>query len=457
MAEREDQVHVSPALPDGDGGRFRAVFRALQSRNFRLFFGGQSVSLIGTWMTRVATSWLIYRLTGSVLLLGVVGFASQAPSFFLSPLAGVLIDRWNRRRLLIITQVLAMLQSLTLAALTLTDAVTITHILILSILQGVINAFDMPARHSFLVYMVDRKEDLSNAIALNSSMFNGARLVGPSLAGMMIPVIGEGYCFLFDGVSFVGVILALLAMHVRPQARESTPRPVLQELLEGFRYVASFEPIAYILILIAMVSFVGMPYAVLLPALVSELLGGGANTFGFLMAASGLGALIGAFYMATRRSVLGLGRLIPLSAAVFGLSLMAVSLSRFVWLSLVLMVVAGLSMMIQLASCNTVLQTIVDESKRGRIMSFYAMALVGTVPFGSLLAGAVANWIGTPRTLMASSACCIVGALWFARNLSLIREKIRPIYVRLGILPEIAADLQDATDASSPDETARIR
>jgi MFS family permease len=419
----------------------------LRSRNFRLFFGGQGISLIGTWMTRVATSWLVYRLTGSVLLLGVVGFASQIPAFFLAPVAGVLADRWNRQRLLVVTQALAMLQSLALAALALTGVITVTHIILLSILQGLINAFDMPIRQSFLVHMVDRKEDLANAIALNSSLFNGARLVGPSLAGVIIAAAGEGVCFLIDGISYIAVIAALLAMHVPPQNNVPSGRPVLHELVEGLRYVVSFTVIAYILLLLALVSLVGMPYTVLMPVISSELLGGGANTFGFLMAASGLGALAGALYLAARRSVLGLGRLIPLAAAAFGLALVAVALSRFVWLSLALMIVAGFTMMTQMAACNTLLQTIVEDDKRGRVMSFYTMAFMGATPLGSLLAGAVAQRIGTPKTLMAGGICCIIGALWFARKLPAIREKVRPIYVQLGILPEIASGLQAAATA----------
>jgi len=444
-ADRDQHGHTRPLLPRDDQGRFRTVVRALRSRNFRLFFGGQGISLIGTWMTRVATSWLIYRLTGSALLLGVVSFASQIPAFFLSPFTGVLVDRWNRHRCLVATQVLAMLQSLAMAALTIAGVITITHIILLSILQGLINAFDMPTRQSFLVHMVDHKEDLSNAIALNSSMFNGARLIGPSLAGMIIPLAGEGVCFLADGISYVAVIAALLAMRVPPPNNGSAGRPVLHEFIEGLRYVTGSTPIACILLLLALVSLVGMPYIVLLPVVSGQLLGGGANTFGFLMAATGLGALAGALHLAARRSVLGLGRLIPLCVAGFSLALIVVALSRLLWLSLVFMAVTGFSMMIQIAACNTLLQTIVEDDKRGRVMSLYTMAFMGMTPFGSLLAGFVAHRIGASRTLIACSVCCMLGALWFARKLPAIREKIRPIYVRLGILPEIASGLEAAT------------
>jgi len=433
----------------GQRGRFKHVFRALGSRNFRLFFSGQIISLVGTWMTRVATSWLVYRLTGSALLLGIVAFSGQIPTFFLAPVAGVLVDRWDRRRLLVATQVLAMVQSLALAILTLTGRITIVDIILLSVAQGFINAFDMPGRQAFLVSMVDRKEDLSNAIALNSSMFNGARLIGPSIAGLVIAAAGEGVCFLVDGISYIAVVAALLAMRVRPQG-SGPRRSVLRELREGLHYVAHFTPIAYILLLLAIFSLVAMPYVVLLPVISKEVLGGGAYTFGFLMAASGLGALAGALYLAARRSVLGLGRLILLATTTFGLGLVGTGLSRFLWLTLVLMVLVGCAAMIELASCNTLLQTIVADDKRGRVMSFYTMAFMGMAPLGSLLAGAAANRLGTPQTLIIGGALCLLTAGWFTRVLPALREKIRPVYVRLGILPEIASGLQAATAATTP-------
>jgi MFS family permease len=429
--------------------RFAGVFRALGSRNFRLFFGGQGLSLIGTWMTRVATSWLVYRLTGSAWWLGVIGFASQIPTFFLAPLAGVLVDRWDRRRLLVATQFLAMLQSLILAALTLGGRVRISHLVLLSVAQGIINAFDMPGRQSFLVRMVDRREDLSNAIALNSSMFNGARLIGPSIAGLVIAAAGEGVCFLVDGLSYIAVVAALLAMRLPDRASGPPPGSALREFREGLSYVTRFTPISHILALLSLVSLVAMPYTVLMPVISRTLLGGGANTFGFLMAATGLGALGGALYMASRRSVLGLGRLIPLATGTFGLGLMVAAWSRNLWLTLALMVVIGLAAMVQLACCNTLLQTIVDEDKRGRVMSFYTMAFMGMTPLGSLIAGALAGRIGTPQTLAISGACCLVGAVWFHRRLPAIRREVRPIYVRMGILPEVARGLQ-AANAEDP-------
>lgn len=449
MAESEARENTPSLSTAAEASTVRTVFRALRSRNFRLFFGGQGTSLIGTWMTRIATSWLVYRLTGSPWLLGVVGFASQVPTFFLSPLAGVLVDRWNRHRLLVATQVLAMLQSLALAALAMSHSISSAnvtlYIVLLSIFQGLINSFDIPARQAFLVQMVDRKEDLSNAIALNSSMFNAARLVGPSLAGIVIAAWGEGVCFLIDGISYLAVIASLLAMRVPPQNNGGPERPMLHEFATGFRYVTGFSPIACILLLVALVNLVAMPYTVLMPVISSDLLHGGANTYGFLMAASGLGALGGALYLAARRSVLGIGRLITLSTAGFAAALIAVALSRWLWLSLPLMIAVGFAMMVQLAGCNTLLQTIVEDDKRGRVMSFYTMAFMGTTPFGSLLAGALAQRIGTPDTLILGCVCCILAAAWFARQLPGIREKVRPIYVQLGILPEIASGLQAAS------------
>jgi MFS family permease len=443
---------------DKDAGRATSgvafMLRALGHRNYRLFFSGQSVSLVGTWMTRIATSWLVYRLTGSALLLGVVGFAGQVPSFLLAPFAGVLVDRWNRHRLLLVTQVLAMLQSLALAVLALTGAISITHLIWLSVFQGLVNAFDMPARQSFVVEMVERRADLPNAIALNSSMVNGARLLGPSVGGVVIAAVGEGWCFMIDAVSYVAVIASLLAMRVAPRAaRELKGANVLRELREGFSYAARFAPIRKALLLLALVSLVGMPYTVLMPVFADKVLRGGPYTLGLLMAASGVGALAGAMFLAGRRSVLGLGKYIPLAAAAFGAGLVAFSFSRALWLSMALMVVTGLGFMVQMAASNTVLQTIVDEDKRGRVMSFYTMAFMGTAPFGSLLAGSVADRLGAPQTLLFGGLGCVAGALWFARALPALRRDVRPIYVRAGILPEVAAGIHTTSELGVPPET----
>jgi MFS family permease len=433
------------------------ALRALRSRNYRLFFTGQTVSLTGTWMTRVATSWLVYRLTDSAVLLGLASFAGQVPAFFLGPLAGVWVDRWDRHRTLVWTQVLSMLQSFALAVLALTHVITIWEIILLALAQGLINAFDMPARQSFVIQMVESREDLGNAIALNSSMVNATRLIGPALAGILIAAVGEGYCFLTDGFSYIAVIVSLLAMRITvPQARRQrgpeTASRVRAELEEGWNYVRNSVPIRSLLLLLALSSLVGMPYTVLMPIFASRILHGGAHTLGFLMAASGAGALLSAMLLAVRKSVLGLGRMIPLSAGIFGASLIAFSLSHMLWLSLLLMPFTGFGLMQQMAATNTILQTIVDDEKRGRVMAYYAMAFQGMAPFGSLLGGAVAGRIGAPATLAIGGAICLAGSLWFARRLPTIRNFIRPIYRQLGIIPELALGVQHASSLQTPPE-----
>jgi MFS family permease len=431
-------IEDTPAHSDTERAATGLAFmlRALDHRNYRLFFIGQGVSLIGTWMTLTATSWLVYRLTNSALLLGVVGFAGQIPSFLLAPVAGVLVDRWNRHRLLVATQALAMAQSLALAALTLTGFVKIWHVIALSAFQGVINAFDMPARQAFVVEMVEKREDLSNAIALNSLMVNSARLLGPSLAGVIIAAVGEGWCFMLDGVSYLAVIASLLLMTLpRAVAKQIEEENLFRQFRKGWNYIIGFPPIRNMLLLLALVSLVGMPYAVLMPVFANDILGGGPYTLGWLMAASGVGALMGALFLAARKTVLGLGKFIPTMAGAFGAGLIAFSFSRELWLSLILMVVTGLGVMAQMAVSNTLLQTIVEEDKRGRVMSFYTVAVMGTTPIGSLLAGAMAARIGAPHTLLISGICCIVGAVWFAKTLPSLRREVRPIYVKKGILP----------------------
>ena len=390
-------------------------------------------------MTRLATSWLVYRLTGSALLLGVVGFAGQIPTFLLAPFAGVWVDRLDRRHVLIVTQILAMLQSFALAALTLSKHINITEIIALSALQGSINAFDMPGRQAFVVQMIEGKADLGNAIALNSSMVNISRLVGPSLAGAVIALSNEGYCFLVDGISYLAVIASLLAMRVAVRDLQRDAGSMFEQLKEGWTYVSGFAPIRIILLLFAIVSLMGWPFSVLMPIFAGKILHGGPHTLGFLMGAVGVGAVISAVSLAVRKSVLGLGRMIPISAGAFGVGLILFGLSRNLWMSLALMLVCGFGLMQQMAASNTIIQTIVEENKRGRVMSYYTMSFVGMAPFGSLLAGSMAHWIGAPRTVMFSGACCILGALWFATRLPLIREQIRPIYRDLGILPPLEA------------------
>lgn len=431
---------------------FHQAVRALRSYNFRLFFAGQSVSLIGTWMTRIATSWLVYRLTDSALLLGVSGFAGQIPAFFLAPIAGVWVDRWDRHKTLIWTQVLSMLQSFAMAALALSHTITIEWIIVLALVQGLINAFDMPARQAFVVQMIDQRSDLSNAIALNSSMVNGSRLVGPAIAGLVIAAAGEGFCFLIDGFSYMAVIWSLLAMRLEHRAIPPSDVRIREALHEGWKYIAESHPIRSILLLLAVVSLVGMPYSVLTPVIAGEVLKGGAHTLGFLMGASGVGALISALSLAFRKSVIGLGRMIVIATALFGGGLCVLGYSHSLALSMGLMVITGFGMMQELAASNTILQTIVADDKRGRVMSFYTLAVLGITPFGSLAAGWLAEHVGAPATLAIGGATCIVAAGWFALALPEIRRVVRPIYAELGILPESAKGVQAATALNTPPE-----
>jgi MFS family permease len=413
------------------------ALRALKHRNFRLFFCGQSISLVGTWMTRLATSWLVYRLTGSTFLLGVIGFAGQIPTFLMAPIAGVWVDRWDRRRVLLVTQLLAAVQSLLLAALTISGHITILEIALLSMLQGLINAFDMPARQSFLVQMVNGREDLGNAIALNSTMVNGARLLGPALAGITIAAVGEGCCFLIDGLSYFAVIASLLAMKVAAESPNKSTAGMLAQLKEGWDYVSTFAPIRTVLLLFVIISFMGIPYTVLMPVFASTILHGGPHTLGFLMGAAGVGAFASALTLAARKSVRGLYRVIPAMSALFGVGLMAFSFSKTFWLSVALMTVTGFGMMQLFAASNTVIQTIVDDDKRGRVMSYWTMAYMGASPFGSLLAGSLAPAIGAPGTVLLCGLGCVIGAIWFWLQIPKLRPIIRPIYQRLGILPVV--------------------
>lgn len=416
---------------------WRAALRALRYRNYRLFFIGQSISLVGTWMTQVATAWLVYRLTGSAFLLGVVGFSGQIAGFLLAPVAGVLTDRGDHRKILVATQALAALQSLALAVLTLSGSVRVSQIIFLSVLQGLISAFDIPARQAFVVRMVEDRADLGNAIALNSSMFNGARLVGPPLAGLVIAAAGEGACFLIDSVSYLAVIATLLMMRVPARPARPPRRHVLHELAEGVSYAAKSLPIRSLLLMVAFVSLVAMPYAVLLPVVARETLGGGPSTLGLLTGMSGMGALAGSLYLASRRSVRGLVRLSALASALFGVSLVTFAGSRATWLSLAALFAAGFGMIVQMAASNTVLQTLVDDDKRGRVMSLFMMAFLGMIPWGSLMVGALADRIGVHQTLMLEGIACLAGSLVFTRFLPRLRAEIRPIYVKKGIIPAV--------------------
>ena len=425
-------------MPSATGPR---LTRALRHRNFRLFFAGQSISLVGTWITRVATSWLIYRLTGSELLLGIAGFCGQIPTLLITPFAGVLVDRMDRRRMLVITQAASLVQSALLAILTLAGHITVVHIVVLQVLQGIINAFDTPARQAFVSEMVDDRKDLANAIALNSSMVNGSRIIGPSVGGLLIAGFGEGWCFAIDAVSYLGVIASLLAMRVAARQRhEASEMRVLEELGHGWRYILGHVPIRTVLLMVAIVSTAGTPYSVLMPAIASQELAGGPNTLGILMAASGAGALTGALYLASRESVLGLGRVIMYATLLFGGSLIAFSQTRSLWVACVLLALVGGGFMMQLAATNTFLQTIVQERLRGRVMSFYTMAFFGTVPIGSLIGGAIAERVGAPLTVVLSGVMCLAAGGWFAWRLPVIRALVRPVYREMGILTVPAVD-----------------
>jgi MFS family permease len=417
---------------------FKFILRALHHRNYRLFFGGQSISLIGTWMQQIAMSWLVYRLTHSAFMLGVVGFSSQIPIFFFASIAGVYVDRWNRHRILVVTQILAMIQALILAFLTLIGAIHVWHIVVLSIFLGVVNAFDMPTRQSFIVELIDKAEDLGNAIALNSLMFNGARFVGPAVAGILIGILGEGVCFLINGISFLGIVFALIAIKVPKRKKViRTSRRIWQDLREGYSYAFGFIPIRYIFLQLGLMSFMGMSYIVLMPIFAKDILHGGPHTLGFLMAVSGIGALAGSIYLASRKTILGLERFIVFASAIFGIGVIAFSLSKILIVSLFIMFITGFGMIVQMASSNTILQSIVEENKRGRVMSIYATAFIGMAPLGNLFAGTLASWIGAPNALIVSGIGCIIGSLIFAANLPQIRKEVRPIYIKMGIISEI--------------------
>ena len=417
------------------------AWRALRHRNFKLFFAGQTISVIGTWMTKLATSWLVYRMTRSALLLGVVSFSGQIVAFLLGPFAGVWVERLNRRKLLVWTQALAAVQSLALAALTLAHVINLWEIIALTALQGLINAFDMPGRQSFLVQMVEDRNDLSNAIAINSSMANGARLIGPAFAGLVIAAFGEGWCFLIDGVSYFAVIASLLMMRIKPWNIRRTASSMLEQLREGWDYVRTFAPIRTILLLFALMSLMGYSYSVLLPLFAEQVVHGGAATLGWLTGASGIGAFVSALSLAIRKSVVGLTGMLQIATAMLGAALILFGLSHTLWLSLVLMVFVGFGLIQTASVSNTIIQSLVPEDKRARVMSYYMMAFFGASPFGSLLAGVLAHRIGAPHTVMLTGASCLAGSLWFAFERPKLRVVMRPIYEQLGLLPARDTDM----------------
>jgi MFS family permease len=435
-----------------------SLFRALRSRNYKLFFIGQGISLVGTFLTQIATIWLVYHLTGDERWLGTVAFAGQIPLFFLAPFGGVMVDRWNKRRLLVITQILSMLQSLALAAVIyFVHDVHVGAIVALAFAQGLINCFDMPARQAFTVEMVEDREDLANAIALNSTMVHGARLLGPALGGFLLYRVGPALCFLIDGLSYIAVVVCLLLMRVRPHVHRPRVHSVLHELHEGVIYAWGSVPIRVLLLLMALISLTGMPALNILMPVFAKALGAegkDSQTLGFLMAASGLGALSCAVFLASRRSVVGLGRVIAIAGVIFGASLIAFALSRHLWLSLAIAPIAGFGMLANFASANTLLQTLADDDKRGRVMSLFTVAFIGVAPFGNLLAGFAAKHFGggiagASQAVAVAGVIVIVGAAFFAAMLPAIRKIIRPIYLRKGIIREVATGLGNAAAAAT--------
>ncbi len=420
---------------------FLDMFASLRSRNYRIYFIGQGVSLIGTWMQTVALSWLVYRLTGSVFLLGVIGFTSQIPTFVMAPFTGVISDRHNRLTILKLTQFFFMVQSLAMALLVLFKVVEPWHIVVLSIIFGVISAFDAPARQSLVMDLIDEKAYVGNAIALNSAIFNGARLIGPAVAGIVIAIVGEGICFLINSVSFIAVLFALTLIRIAVKQESSGPAGFRESLGEGFRYTFNSVPIRMLILLLAVMSLVGLSYIVLLPAYAKEILHGGSETLGYLMSAMGAGALAGALTMAARKSVFGLTRIIAYGVILMGLSIALASFSAQLYLSIIFFFFTGLTMIMTLSAINTMLQTISDEDKRGRVMSFYAMALMGASPIGNLVAGSIASGIGVEWTMLIAGAITLLSGIWFSLNRKSLRQYIRPIYVSKGILRSLPHDV----------------
>jgi MFS family permease len=411
--------------------KWATTLRALRHRNFQLFFSGQLISLTGTWMQSVAQAWLVYSMTKSALLLGTVGFASQIPVFLVAPFGGITADRVNRQRLVIATQTCSMILAGILAWLTLSGRVHVWHIFLLAGLLGVVNAFDIPGRQTFLIDMVG-KEDLMNAIALNSSMFNGARVVGPAVAGILVARIGEGWCFAANSFSYIAVLIGLLLMKVRSVPRISHRSP-MEDIIEGFRWVNRTKIIRSLLFLIGLVSLVGMPYTVLMPVFADNILHGGARGLGILMGATGVGALFGALTLAAKTGIKGLGRWVTITCATLGISLFLFSFSTSFWLSAALLLPCGYSMMLQMACSNTLIQTIVPDHLRGRVMSLYSMMFMGMAPFGAFFGGALANRIGAPMTVAVGGIACVLGAIWFGRALPELRIEARRLIIAQGL------------------------
>ena len=419
----------------------KTIFSSLRSRNYRLYFTGQGISLLGTWMQNIALSWLVYRLTGSVFLLGLIGFTTQIPTFVLSPFAGVLIDRYDRLKIMILAQTFFMIQASVMALLVLLNLIEVWHILVLSLVFGVISAFDAPARQSLVIDLIDKPEDLSNAIALNSAIFNGARLIGPAIAGIIITLVGEGICFSLNALSFIAVIIALMKIRIPNKQAVSQQDDFWRSFREGFQYTFQSVPIRTLIFSVAILSLFGFPFIVLLPAYAKEILLGGSDTLGFLMSALGAGALVGSMYMASRRSVLGLGKVIALNITLFGMTVLLSSFSSILLISLFILFFCGLSMILSLSAMNTMIQTLAEDDKRGRVMSFYAMALMGAQPIGNLLAGSVASGIGIPHTFLIFGSITFLSGIWFSVKRKSLRKYVHPIYRDKGILPSVSPEI----------------
>jgi len=427
--------------------------RSLRHRNYRLYLTGQLISVCGTWMQQVALSWLVYRLTGSATLLGAVGFASQIPIFALSPLGGVVSDRFPCRRIILLTQSLALVQALLLAALTISGRVEVYQLLLLGTVLGIVNAFDMPARQTFVNQLVP-VEDVPNAIALNSSMINAARIIGPSLAGILVATLGEGFCFLLNALSYLAVLWALLAMNVTESGRHAHHASIVHSLAEGVRYIAGDAPIRTLLILLGAFGLLGMPYMTLMPVFAAKTHNGGADALGVMMGAVGLGALTGALFLARRSELRGIGKVIAAAAVGFGLGLMVFTASPSFSLSLAILLVVGFCWMVLIAASNTVLQALAHERVRGRVMSIFSMSLVGMAPFGSLMMGSLADRFGAPIVVAVGGGCCAAAGLWFVRLLPRIRAAALPVLIERGIIPDPSgpAETSDAAVIAAQDD-----
>jgi MFS family permease len=438
-------VAISDVNKQDKAEGLRAMVRAFRHQNFRLYFGGQSVSLVGTWVQQIALSWTIYQRTHSSLLLGLVSFAGQLPLFVLTPFAGVLVDRFDRHRILIITQTLAMLQAFALALVVSTGTLQVWNLIALNVFAGSVLAVDLTARQAFIVDMVGSGDDLPNAVALNAFVINGGRMLGPAIAGLLLTIVSPSVCFYLNAISYIPVIVALMAMKVAKQPVPSGESSAVEDLIEGIKYAMSFPPIWTVLLLVALISLAGLPYAVLMPIFAAEVLHGNAHTLGWLMAAPGIGALVATVYLASRKSVYGAGPRIAVGAIMFSGGLIAVGLARNLVVALVALAFVGMGMIIDLATSNTILQTIVDDDKRGRVMSLYTMAFMGMAPFGSLIAGATAHRFGVQPTMLCGGIICLIGGLIFAVRIPVLRPMVLPIYRRKGIIPEVAEGLQNVS------------